>query len=214
MRYLLAGDSTVAACEPNEARMSGWGARLHRYLDPDDSVHNFAVGGATTESFRNEGHWRALLSEGRAGDTVVIQFGHNDQKQPELLAAGGGYTERLGRFIAEATAAGASVVVCTSAERRLFDGDAIRWSHGAYPSAVRRVAQTNGIALIDLTAFTTWLYRYLGVDRSGALFTPSDNTHFHEDGADAVASFVALSLRGIEGRGDGLPPLGKREIVP
>ena len=39
-----------------------------------------AVNGRSTKSFRDLGHWQALLDALRPGDWVVIQFGHNDGK--------------------------------------------------------------------------------------------------------------------------------------
>src|SRR5450756_1783808 len=83
MRFLLAGDSTVAACPPQEHPMSGWGAALERRLRPEDVVVNFAKGGATTQSFIAEGLWGALLAQARPGDVAVIQSGNNDQRQPD-----------------------------------------------------------------------------------------------------------------------------------
>ena len=188
--------------------MSGWGAALQARLRSGDVVHNFAKGGATTESFITEGLWGALLAEARPGDVALIQFGHNDQKQPDLLAAEGGYRDRLERFVGDLRERDTTVVLCTSVERRLFDGERLRPSHGPYPSAVRALAAAHQVPLIDLTAFTSWLYEHLGVEGSAALFTEMDNTHFHERGAGIVAAFVARSLRAILGWDDDLEPLG------
>jgi len=209
MRFLLAGDSTVAACPPEEYPMSGWGAALERRLRPEDEVFNFAKGGATTQSFIAEGLWCNLLAQARPGDVALIQFGHNDQKQPELLAAEGGYRDRLERFVQKLRERGTTAVLCTSVERRLFADGRLRPSHGPYPRAVRRLAATLDVPLIDLTVFTSWLYEHLGVEGSAALFTDRDDTHFHEYGADLVAAFVARSLRAVLGWDDELEPLGK-----
>ncbi|MFE9889811.1 hypothetical protein [Streptomyces scopuliridis] len=57
-------------------------------------MRSYAFGGATTEPFLAH-CWDALVEGIRPSDTVIIQFGHNDQKEPELLASRGGYTERL-----------------------------------------------------------------------------------------------------------------------
>jgi lysophospholipase L1-like esterase len=209
MRFLLAGDSTVAACAPEEHPMNGWGAALERRLRPEDQVLNFAKGGATTESFLAEGLWCNLLAEARPGDVALLQFGHNDQKQPGLLAADGGFRDRLERFVRELRDLEIAPVLCTSVERRLFAGGRLRPSHGPYPRASRRVAATLDVPLIDLTTFTSWLYEDLGVEGSAALFTDRDDTHFHQHGAELVASFVARSLRAILGWDDELEPLGK-----
>lgn len=204
--WYLAGDSTVANCPPEAHPMSGWGAHLHEFVD--EPVHNFAVGGATTESFRGEGHWRRLIDLVRPGDRVLIQFGHNDQKLPDLLAADGGYAERLLAFVEEVQVAQAHPVLCTSVERRWFDGDRLRPSHGSYPAAVRRLGARHEVPVIDLTVFTAWLYEDLGPERSAVLFTPEDDTHFHERGARQIAAYVAWALRAIRGLDDEVPPMG------
>ncbi|MET3771945.1 GDSL-type esterase/lipase family protein [Arthrobacter nitrophenolicus] len=94
MKILLAGDSTVANCPTQEFPMSGWGGRLAPLTHTWAAVHNFAKGGASTESFRDEGLWDSLLAEAGEGDLVLIQFGHNDQKKPHL-AARTGYAANL-----------------------------------------------------------------------------------------------------------------------
>lgn len=203
---LLAGDSTVAACPPHEAPMSGWGAHLATHLT-GTVVHNFAKGGATTASHRAEGLWDALLWQLRPGDVVVLQFGHNDQKLPEL-ASDGAYRENLARMVGEVRERGGRPVLCTSVQRRLFDGDVLEESHRDYPQAVRDLATAQGVPLIDLAAQTTTLYTNLGAEGSRTLFTQfppgvhpnypdgiEDNTHFSSTGANAVAALVANSLR-------------------
>lgn len=212
MIYHLAGDSTVAACPPHEHPMSGWGALLGEIVEAP--VRNLAVGGGTTESCLRD-CWSELLAEVDPGDTVLIQFGHNDQKQPELLAARGGYSARLRRMVADVRASDARAVLCTSVERRSFDGERIVPTHGDYPDAVRDLADAMDAALIDLQAFTAWLYEDAGPADSMTLlshFPPGmhptwpdglrDNTHLQRRGARKVAAFVARSLRAIQ-RADG-----------
>lgn len=187
--------------------MSGWGAFLGGHLATDDVVVNFAKGGATTRSFIDEGLWANLMERLDAGDIVLVQVEHNDQKEPELLAHDGGYQQRLGRFLDEVGGAGARAVLCTSVEQRHFEGGRVLHSHGHCPAAVRMLARERQIPLIDLTDFTAWLYEYLGEEGSSALFTPTDNAHFHECGADLVAEFVARSLRALTGASDDLGPM-------
>lgn len=222
MTYHLAGDSTVAPMT-GEGPMSGWGHFLGEFLAAP--VRNLAFGGATTESFIASGTWEELLDEVVEGDTVVIQFGHNDQKEPAILAARGGYAQRLQRFVREARGRGARAVLCTSCERRWFDGAAVVPTHGDYPNAVRDLARELDADLIDLTVFTTWLYEDLGDEGSRALlshYAPgettdwpdglTDDTHFRIAGARKVAAFVARSLRAIERR-DGDRPARGSELV-
>jgi len=223
MTYHLAGDSTVAPMKPGEGPMAGWGTFLGEYTRrfSDAPVRNLAFGGATTESFLAGGSWAKLIEEVDAGDTVLIQFGHNDQKEPELLGSRGGYTDRLRRMVDEVRALGATAVLCTSCERRWFDGDDVIATHGDYPNAVRDLAHELDAPLIDLTVFTTWLYEDLGDAASTGLlshFAPgahagwpdgaSDDTHFRIEGARRIAAFVARSLRAIERRDGDAPATG------
>jgi lysophospholipase L1-like esterase len=219
MTYHLAGDSTVSPMQAGEEPMAGWGECLGDRVDAP--VRNLAFGGATTESFLESGSWARLIEQVRPGDTVVIQFGHNDQKEPELLASRGGYSDRLRRFVRETRERGATAVLCTSVERRRFDGAAVTATHGDYPNAVRDLAHELDAPLIDLTVFTSWLYEDLGPSASTSMLshyaageTPgwpdglADDTHFRLEGARRIAAFVARSLRAIERRDGDLPPLG------
>lgn len=219
MTYHLAGDSTVAPAKPEELPLTGWGSYLALHVD--EPVRNLAFGGATTTSFAETGRWDELLSEVVAGDTVLMGFGHNDQKEPDTLSSRGGYTDRLRAMVQATRARGASAILCTSTERRWFDGDQVTPTHGDYPNAVRDLAHELDAPLIDLTVFTTWLYEDMGPDASRSLlshFAPGevgawpdgliDDTHFHERGAKKIAAFVARSLRAIERKDGDQPSLG------
>ncbi|HKP06723.1 MAG TPA: rhamnogalacturonan acetylesterase [Microbacterium sp.] len=218
--YHLVGDSTVADGRPDEQPLVGWGGYLAAYTNRP--VRNWAVGGARTETFFANGWWADVLREVSAGDTIVIQFGHNDQKDPEVLASRGGYTDRLRRMIHDAQGAGAAPILCTSVARRHFAGERVQQTHGDYPNAVRDLAGAENVPLIDLNVFTTWLFEDLGPDHSRSLLSNllpgeypawpeglTDNTHFQEAGARKVAAYVALSLRAIERLDGDQPPLGR-----
>ncbi|WP_406636381.1 rhamnogalacturonan acetylesterase [Pseudarthrobacter quantipunctorum] len=217
MKILLAGDSTVATCPTHEYPMSGWGAHLAPHSYTWAAVHNFAKGGASTESFRNEGLWASLLAEAGEGDLVLIQFGHNDQKR-QHLAARTGYAANLRTMAEEVRNLGALPVLCTPVERRHFPD---RPSSGAaagqkdleqsledYPEVVREIGLELGLAVIDLNAWTRGLYLQLGREESAALFCHfgpgshahwpdglADNTHFSQQGAALVAGHVAARLQ-------------------
>ncbi|ABK04689.1 lipolytic enzyme, G-D-S-L family [Arthrobacter sp. FB24] len=213
MKILLAGDSTVANCPTHEYPMSGWGARLPRHVYSWAAVHNFAKGGASTESFRDEGLWGLLLETAGAGDLVLIQFGHNDQKRPHL-AARTGFAANLRRMVAEVRALGAVPVLCTSVERRHFLDGALEESLEDYPEVVREIALELHLSVVDLNTWTRGLYTELGVEESKSLFCHfapgehahwpdglADNTHFSQRGASLVAGEVAgrLALLGFGG---------------
>lgn len=209
MKILLAGDSTVAAFPSYEYPMSGWGAQLPMEVYWWAAVHNYAKGGATTESFREEGLWQQLLHQAVKDDLVLIQFGHNDQKRAHL-AARTGYSENLRRMVAEVRAKGAIVVLCTSVERRHFSSGDLEVTLGEYPDVVRELGAELGLQVIDLNTWTRALYLELGEEGSKELFfhfAPGahahwaggleDDTHFHQNGARRIARHVAAELEAL-----------------
>ena len=216
MKILLAGDSTVANCPTHEYPMSGWGAQLAPHVYNRAAVHNFAKGGASTESFREEGLWGRLLSEAAEGDLVLIQFGHNDQKR-QHLAARTGYAANLRTMAGDVRSRGALPVLCTPVERRHFldapPSDAVvegilEPSLEDYPEVVREIGLELGLPVVDLNAWTRGLYLRLGREESRSLFCHfepgthahwpdglADNTHFSRPGAALVAEHVAAELQ-------------------
>jgi lysophospholipase L1-like esterase len=72
----IAGDSTAA---PGSEASLGWGVPFPEYFDLTKiNVVNRARGGRSSRTFITEGLWDQLLAQVKAGDTVLIQFGHND----------------------------------------------------------------------------------------------------------------------------------------
>ncbi|TQJ38290.1 lysophospholipase L1-like esterase [Arthrobacter sp. SLBN-112] len=233
MKILLAGDSTVANCPTQEFPMSGWGAHLAPLTYRWGAVHNFAKGGASTESFRHEGLWADLLAQAGPGDLVLVQFGHNDQKKHHL-AARAGYAANLRIMVGEVRAAGAAPVLCTSVERRHFlagrhpnalpASDAVlEESLEDYPEVVRELGRELAVPVVDLNAWTRSLYVRLGPDRSRGLFCHfapgdhahwpeglADDTHFSQHGAALVAGEVARQL-GALGYGGSSAEAGGKE---
>ncbi|HSU48738.1 MAG TPA: rhamnogalacturonan acetylesterase [Arthrobacter sp.] len=217
MKILLAGDSTVANCPTQEFPMSGWGAHLAPLTYAWGAVHNFAKGGAATESFRVDGLWADLLAEAGPEDLVLIQFGHNDQKK-QHLAARTGYAANLRTMVAEVRRAGAVPVLCTPVERRHFlagghptggtpSDPALEVSLEDYPEVVRELGLELEVPVLDLNAWTRRLYLRLGREGSRELFCHfapgehahwpdglADNTHFSQQGAALVAAEVAAGL--------------------
>ena len=78
-KLFIAGDSTAATYTATDKNQQGWAAMLQGYFDPAKLVVvNAARGGRSSRTFITEGHWEKMLAEVRAGDFVIIQFGHND----------------------------------------------------------------------------------------------------------------------------------------
>ncbi|MDX6712834.1 MAG: hypothetical protein QOH96_3850, partial [Blastocatellia bacterium] len=72
----VVGDST-ANNNANGGR--GWGDPFMAYFDPTKiNVLNRARGGRSSRTYLTEGLWDKVMADVKPGDTVLIQFGHND----------------------------------------------------------------------------------------------------------------------------------------
>lgn len=73
----------------------------------------------------------------------------------------------------------------------VFANNSVEPSHikpyGDYPQAIRNLAKSKKIALVDMTTLTAALYQRLGKDSTTKLFVFHDNTHIIEAGAIQVA---------------------------
>ncbi|MDR1703752.1 MAG: GDSL-type esterase/lipase family protein [Clostridiales bacterium] len=195
-RILLAGDSTVAD-QPREPdnpalRYCGWGQMPGRFTRPGAEVSNFAVSGYTVMNFREKGRYDALKARLRPGDFVLFQFGHNDQKLPELPAAGA-YKSALIRYIREIRALGGRPVLVTSVARNSWRGDNLEYNDllAPYAAAVIAAGEESGAAVLNLhTASVEWI-RGLGLLKAKRFFYPGDYTHPNDYGAYRWARMTA-----------------------
>ena len=208
VRVFLAGDSTVT--NQNFEPYVGWGQALPLFLGDRAVVANHAESGRALRSFQGEHRLDKILAQLRAGDFVLIQFGHNDQKEKgEGVGAFTTYAARLRAYAAAIQAKGGKPVLVTAVARRRFDAQGqVVESLGDFPEAVRRVAKERGLPLIDLNAASKQVYQALGVERSklALLHHPAntfpgqteplrDDTHFSAYGAYEMARCVVQGIR-------------------
>jgi lysophospholipase L1-like esterase len=193
----LAGDSTVTDQRSEPA--ASWGQMLPALFGPDVAVANHAESGETLKSFVTELRFDKLLSQIKAGDWLLIQFGHNDQKaqwpqtyaDPQIT-----YPAWLRAYIAEARRRGARPVLVTSPERRNYEGGKVRRTLAEYGEAARKVAHEENVPLIDLQERTVALYEALGETEAARLFNDggADRTHHNNPGAWFLARAVAADI--------------------
>src|SRR5258706_7851956 len=76
----IIGDSTVRNGRGDGAGgLWGWGDWIRPYFDSTKiKVENRALGGRSSRTFLTEGRWEKVLADVKAGDFVLMQFGHND----------------------------------------------------------------------------------------------------------------------------------------
>ncbi|UOG73252.1 GDSL-type esterase/lipase family protein [Hymenobacter tibetensis] len=219
----LAGNSTVV--NQDDEPWAAWGQMIPRFFKPGVAIANHAESGLSLGSFLGSRRLDKVLSVMKPGDYLFVEFGHNDQKEKGPNdGAYKSYTERLQFFVREAKKKGGIPVIVTSTARRNFDeatGKNVN-NLGDYPDAARKVAQEEGVALIDLNAMTTTLYEALGVQASMKAFVHypantypgqekalADNTHFNPYGAYEIAKCV---VEGIKANKLGLTKYLKSDI--
>jgi len=201
----LVGDSTVASG-------SGWGDALQPLLDDKATVVNLARGGRSSKSFYEEDnnawteHPDAVMRHIESGDYVMIQFGHNDEKDGDELHTEPGeppdyddtFRAYLELYIDETRGAGATPILITPVSRMAFlpDGSHAR-THGEYPAAMIQTASANGVTLLDLEEYSHLHFDAIGEAQTLDEFSDgsgTDRTHFPPEKAWRVAEMVTHLL--------------------
>jgi lysophospholipase L1-like esterase len=191
----IAGDSTSTdqSLEP----FNSWGQMITAFFKPDIGVANHGESGESLRGFIGEHRLAKLMSVIKPGDYLMIQMGHNDQKEKgEGVGAFTTYKADLKRFVAEARAHGATPILITSMNRLTFDdAGKITNSLGDYPEAVRQAAREENVALIDLNAMSKPFYEALGPVEAHKAFAGSDTTHHDNYGSYELAKCVVEGIR-------------------
>lgn len=204
----LCGNSTVV--DQNNEPYTSWGQMITRWFGPTVAISNHAESGLTARSFLGGNRLEKILTMMKAGDYVVCEFGHNDEKEHR---AGDGawyhYVYNLKIFIDKVRAAGGNIVFCTPTQRRRFNDEHTRIipTHGDFPAAMLSVANRENVPVIDLNAMTTTFFETLGYENStkalvhypmntfpGQTKPLADNTHFSPYGAYEIAKMVVSGM--------------------
>lgn len=205
----LCGNSTVV--DQFEEPWASWGQMIPRWFDSNVSIANYAHSGLCAEVFIAQGRLAKITELLRPGDYVVVEFGHNDQKQKGPgKGAWYNFSTCLKMFIDEVRAKGGEVIFCTPTQRRMWEDDhaTIRETHGEYPAAMVAVAERENVPVIDLHQMTREFFEAQGYEgsKSGLVHYPAntfpgqvkelaDNTHFNPFGAYEVSKMVVEGIR-------------------
>lgn len=144
------GDSTMANYDENATVTRGWGMYFGNFLTNGWTSINYAKGGRDSRGGYNE-LWQTAKKNVKAGDYVIITFGHNDEKNGGMdgyalkayyesigdNAAAAAvdlrgtvpsttYKEWLGKIVDEAKALGATPIICSPVCRSYFSGSTIK----------------------------------------------------------------------------------------
>lgn len=174
MSIFIIGDSTAANKTFDKRPESGWGEYLSKHFDDQYLIKNYAVNGCSTKSFRDKGLFEQVKAELRAGDYLIIQFGHNDQKienPARYTEPFGAYQNNIAYFVEVAKQKGSIPIVLTSISRRDFvEGQLNTETIGKYPVAALEIAERLGVQSFDIFKKTQSLLLSEGESKSKRLF--------------------------------------------
>jgi lysophospholipase L1-like esterase len=185
-----------------------WGQFLPCFFGPDVAISNQAESGLALTSFENQRRLDKILSVMRPGDYLLIQFGHNDQKDK---SPGAGpfttYAASLKKFVEAARAKHGIPVLVTPMERRRWKDGQLQPTLADYAQAVRQVGAAENVPVIDLNVMSQQFYRALGPDGSTRAFVHypahtypgqpaelKDDTHFNSYGAYELAKCIVTGI--------------------
>ena len=176
----LVGDSTVCSfTDGYYYPRYGYGTQLGNYLDEKATVINLALSGRSSKSFITEANYETLKNGLKAGDYLIIGFGHNDEKSDDAARftdATKPYTDETSfgyylynYYIKLALDAGATPVLCTPVVRAKTNNDySGNEGHvtatGDYAQYIRDLGTELGVAVADLTAITKAEYEAKGYE--------------------------------------------------
>ena len=213
----IAGDSTASNGAEN-----GWGSHLQKFFDPGRlTVVNRARGRRSSRTFVTEGLWDGIVADLKAGDIVLIQFGHNDggpindkYRARGSIQSLGEETEEINnqvtgkhevihtfgwylrKMIRETRDKGATPIILSLTARNIWPDGRVERS-GIFSNLARQVAEKAGLDFIPLREMIADQYEILGPVRVRELF-PIDHTHTSPDGAFINAAMVVSGLKALE----------------
>ena len=220
------GDSTVRNGQDDGSNGQwGWGTAICNYFDLNQiNAVNRAMGGTSSRTFyTSPQRWKAVLSEMKKGDYLLIQFGHNDggaindasraratipgigeetqeidnmlTKQKEVVHTFGWY---LRQYVREAKAKGVTPIICSLIPRNDWDSNNKMKAEGPYAQYAKEVAAQEKVAFIDLNVRARQKLEAEGQSVvTGKYYLASDHTHTIALGAMLNALAVVEGIRAI-----------------
>ena len=223
-KIYVVGDSTV--CSFNDSYYLpryGYGTQLAQYLNVTSSqIVNLAMSGRSSKSYLLEDNYATLKTSIKAGDYLIIGFGHNDEKSDDAArytspvgdhtVAGSFQKSLYDNYVKMATDKGATPILCTPITRYdssgKYTGSKVHvTSDGDYAAAIKALGAATDTTVIDLTKLTSDLYKS---DNNEAQYfhahtsyegsevkmpTGRDDTHINKYGAEMVSYLFANALK-------------------
>ena len=187
----IASDSTT--CDQTGGAYGGWGQMLPEFFNPPIEIANYANSGASSASFiGSSALWGGITSHWKAGDYLIVQFGHNDKTATDAQVEA-----NLRKYVTQAKAANVIPILVSPPARVQFSGTMEGSQTGLHAAAAKAAAAAEGVAYVDLTALSTAWYNTLGSQSAALKYhaNNSDATHTNLPGAEKLASLVANDIK-------------------
>ena len=211
----MMGDSTMVAYPESAAPQQGWGQRFQEHLREGVTVVDYAKGGSSTKStLSGSKEWTRMQADLKAGDYVVVAFGHNDSfrlaegdtqekhiKKAKYVGCSVEEYKNNMRFIVKfARERGATPVFATSIPRylraKVVDGHVEVRPEGLmdYVNATRELGKELKVPVLDLMAEADAAFRKMSPEAVQELYmikAKNDKTHTTDKGANFFATIAA-----------------------
>ena len=224
-KLYVVGDSTAAVYDDNNYPRKGWAQMLGSYFDGVEVV-DLALSGRSSLNFKGEANYQKLKNELRAGDYLIVQFGHNDSKADDPTRytdpKGDRFTEgsfkySMNEYVQLAREKGAHPIIATSISRLKLSDTSLE----EYVNAAKELAAEVNAPCIDLYARTNAWINEVGTETGKDMFNhvkakdsrfidypnfnksgfyaagTTDNTHLNIYGADIIAQWAAEELKAM-----------------
>ncbi|KAF2735012.1 secreted rhamnogalacturonan acetylesteras-like protein [Polyplosphaeria fusca] len=204
----LAGDSTMQ--DYSSGAIQGWGYYFKYSLSTP--VVNKALGGRSARSYTVEGRFDTLVSSVKAGDVVVIEFGHNDggslgsNDNGRTDCPGAGNETCTSKFNGQTVTVltypaylfnagkaligkGAKVIISSPTPNNPWEGGSFSYGASRFTTYCKDVVAKLGAEnamFVDHGQYTANIFKTYGKAKVDAMF-PNDHTHTGPTGADAVS---------------------------
>lgn len=200
----LAGDSTCedypADDRPSE-EITGWGTK---FVDKVSfNVDNRAKRNESTKTFKTK--FAQIIEDGKKGDYVFIQFGHNDSMtaRPERYCTESEYKENLTEYVTAAREKGMIPVFLTSTRGIAAFTDYTLPDDGVdvYRNAMTALGKELNVVTLNVSEKHREFLKTLTLSEAQEYYCTGDTTHFNEKGAEMFASIVAGAIKGSNALG-------------
>lgn len=207
LRVVIIGDSTAYTYTAADS-LRGWGQELGFFFNKGAvTVINKSLGGRSSRSFIEDGHWASTKAILQKGDILLISFGTNDRGTvAERHADTAQFRQYLSQYVSESRALGAIPVLISTVNQNSWSGTTFTegFNTGAndYHGAMLRVVNALSVPFIDLEKKSAELFKSLGESYLANFIFIAGNTHFQEMGAVAMAKLVAQGIKELAADSD------------